>query len=189
VLEYPVADDDAVVGARVRDLGLPREAVVNVIVRGSEAIPPRGSTILCAGDRLHVLLRSELSRDVHTIVERWRQGPIGPPPRPPRRMEGRPPTFTVAPHGQVPLAGDAAHPKAVAGADVVAQLRIRRDIPGALVALEDGRYAIIGPLIAVGSRQLLWSWSMRRLRRLASDDSERAWLQNVVGALAADLQE
>jgi cell volume regulation protein A len=189
VLEYPVADDDAVVGARVRDLGLPREAVVNVIVRGDEAIPPRGSTILRAGDRLHVLLRSELSRDVHRIVERWRQGPIGPPPRPQRRLQGRPPTFTVAPFAQVPLTGDAAHPRAVAGADVVAQLRVRRDVPGALVALEDGRYAIIGPLVAVGGRQLLWSWSMRRLRRLAHDDSERAWLQNVVGALAADIQE
>jgi cell volume regulation protein A len=189
VLEYPVAHDDAVVGARVRDLGLPREAVVNVIVRGGEAIPPRGSTILRAGDRLHVLLRSELSRDVHTIVERWRKGPIGPPPRPPRRMEGRPPTFTVAPLGQVPLTGDAARPSAVARADVVAQLRIRRDIPGALVALEDGRYAIVGPLVAVGGRQLLWSWAMRRLRRLPADDAERAWLQNVVGALAADVQE
>jgi cell volume regulation protein A len=189
VLEYPVADDDAVVGARVRDLGLPREAVVNVIVRDREAIPPRGSTILRAGDRLHVLLRSELSRDVHTIVERWRKGPIGPPPRPPRLMEGRPPMFTVAPFGQVALEGDAAHPRAVAGAQVVAQLRVRRDVPGCLVALEDGRYAIVGPLVAVGSRQLLWSWAMRRLRRLAADDSERAWLQNVVGGLAADLQE
>jgi cell volume regulation protein A len=189
VLEYPVADDDAVVGARVRDLGLPREAVVNVIVREREAIPPRGSTILRAGDRLHVLLRSELAREVPTIVERWRKGPIGPPPRPPRRMEGRPPTFTVAPLGQVPLTGDAAHPSAVAGSDVVAQLRVRRDIPGALVALEDGRYAIVGPLVAVGGRQLLWSWAMRRLRRLPADDSERAWLQNVVGALAADVPE
>jgi hypothetical protein len=28
---------------------------------------------------------------------------------------------------------------------------------------------------------------MRRLRRLPADDSERAWLQNVIGALAADL--
>jgi cell volume regulation protein A len=189
ILEYPVADDDAVVGARVRDLGLPREAVVNVIVRDGEAIPPRGSTILHAGDRLHVLLRSELSRDVHTIIERWRKGPIGPPARPPRRMEGRPPNFTVAPLGQLPLDGDAAHPSAVAGSDVVAQLRVRRDVPGCLVVLEDGRYAIVGPLVAVGSRQLLWSWAMRRLRRLAADDSERAWLQNVVGGLAADLQE
>src|SRR6266545_3295103 len=81
ILEYPIGVDDAVVGARVRDLGLPREAVVNVIVRGDEAIPPRGSTILRAGDRLHVLLRSELSRDVHRIVDRWRSGPVGPSPR------------------------------------------------------------------------------------------------------------
>ena len=72
---------------------------------------------------------------------------------------------------------------------MVAQLRVRRDVPGALVALDDGRYAIVGPLIAVGGRQLLWSWSTRRLRRLPHDDSERAWLQNVVGALAADIQE
>ena len=189
VLEYPVAEDDAVVGARVRDLGLPREAVVNVIVRDGEAIPPRGSTVLRAGDRLHVLLRSELSRDVHKIVERWRKGPIGPPPRPARLMAGRRPTFTVAPLGQVPLEGDATRPRAVAGTEVVAQLRVRRDVPGCLVALEDGRYAMVGPLVAVGARQLLSSWAMRRLRRLPADDSERAWLQNVIGALAADLHE
>ena len=72
---------------------------------------------------------------------------------------------------------------------MVAQLRVRRDVPGCLVALEDGRYAMVGPLVAVGARQLLSSWAMRRLRRLPADDSERAWLQNVVGALAADLHE
>jgi potassium/hydrogen antiporter len=189
VLEYPVGPEDAVVGARVRDLGLPREAVVNVIVRGGEAIPPRGSTILRAGDRLHVLLRSELSRDVHRIIERWRNGPVGPPPRAPSRLQGRAALFTVAPLGQVPLEGIAARPAAVAGAEVTAQLRIRRDVPGSLVALDDGRYAVVGPLVAVGGRQALSSWAMRRLRRLPSDHSERAWLQNVVGALAADVPE
>jgi potassium/hydrogen antiporter len=189
VLEYPVGDEDAVVGARVRDLGLPREAVVNVIVRGNEAIPPRGSTILRAGDRLHVLLRSELSRDVHRIVERWRQGPIGPSPRRRSRPHGRATLFSVSPLEQTSLTGDAAHPREVAGAPVVAQLRIRRDVPGALVALEDGRYAVIGPLVAVGGRQSLASWAIRRLRRLPGDDPERAWLQNVVGALAADIPE
>ena len=151
ILEYPVADDDAVVGARVRDLGLPREAVVNVIVRGDEAIPPRGSTILRAGDRLHVLLRSELSRDVHRIVERWRQGPIGPPPRPrAAHCRGARPPSPSRRSRRSRSTGDAAHPRAVAGADVVAQLRVRRDVPGALVALDDGRYAIVGPLVAVG---------------------------------------
>jgi cell volume regulation protein A len=124
---------------------------------------------------------------VYTIVERWRKGPIGPPPRPARLMAGRRPTFTVAPLGQVPLKGDATRPRAVAGTEVVAQLRVRRDVPGCLVALEDGRYAMVGPLVAVGARQLLSSWATRRLRRLPADDSERAWLQNVIGALAADL--
>jgi potassium/hydrogen antiporter len=189
VLEYPIGDDDAVVGARVRDLGLPREAVVNVIVRGDEAIPPRGSTILRAGDRLHVLLRSELSRDVHRIVERWRSGPIGPSPRRRARPQGRSPLFSVRPLEQADLEGDAAHPTSLAGAPVAAQLRIRRDVPGALVALEDGRYAVIGPLVAVGGRQSLTSWATRRLRRLDGGDPERAWLQNVVGALAADVPE
>jgi cell volume regulation protein A len=85
--------------------------------------------------------------------------------------------------------GDAAHPRDVAGAEVIAQLRVRRDVPGALVALDDGRYAVVGPLVAVGGRQAVSSWAMRRLRRLPADASERAWLQNVVGALAADLPE
>jgi potassium/hydrogen antiporter len=189
ILEYPIAADDAAVGARVRDLGLPREAVVNVIVRGDEAIPPRGSTILRAGDRLHVLLRSELSRDVHRIVDRWRSGPIGPSPRRRARPLGRSPLFSVRPLDQADLEGDAAHPTSVTGAAVAAQLRIRRDVPGALVALEDGRYAVVGPLVAVGGRQSLTSWATRRLRRLDGGDPERAWLQNVVGALAADVPE
>jgi potassium/hydrogen antiporter len=189
VLEYPIGADDAVVGARVRDLGLPREAVVNVIVRGDEAIPPRGSTILRAGDRLHVLLRSELSRDVHRIIDRWRSGPIGPSPRRRARPQGRSPLFSVRPLAQAAVEGGAARPTEVGGAAVTAQLRIRRDVPGALVALEDGRYAVVGPLVAVGGRQSLASWATRRLRRLDGGDPERAWLQNVVGALAADVPE
>ena len=44
VVEYPVRDDDAIVGLRTRELELPREALVSVIVREGEAILPRGST-------------------------------------------------------------------------------------------------------------------------------------------------
>ena len=190
VLEYPVAEDDAVVGARVRDLGLPREAVVNVIVRDREAIPPRGSTVLRAGDRLHVLLRSELSRDVHTHRRALAQG-ADRAPAAAAAAHGGPPTHL---HGRAVRPGRAEGRRGAPAArspatDVVAQLRVRRDVPGCLVALEDGRYAMVGPLVAVGARQLLTSWATRRLRRLPADDSERAWLQNVVGALAADLQE
>src|SRR3954454_10927730 len=97
VLEYPVADDDAVVGARVRDLGLPRDAGVNVIVRGEEAVPPRGSTVLRAGDRVHVLVRIESAAVVRGMTDRWHAGPVGPPERPPRPFAGRRPIFSVWP--------------------------------------------------------------------------------------------
>jgi cell volume regulation protein A len=66
---------------------------------------------------------------------------------------------------------------------VVEQLRTRRDEPGALVALDDGRYAICGPLLAVGPAAELQTVARRRLAR-AESGSERAWWREVVGALA-----
>jgi potassium/hydrogen antiporter len=95
--------------------------------------------------------------------------------------------FSVRPARPGAVEGDLARPAKVAGHDVVAQLRIRRDHPGALVVLEDGRYAVTGPVIAIGSRESLRDWSERRLRTLAPDDDETGWLQNVNGALATDL--
>jgi cell volume regulation protein A len=72
VVEYPIRESDPIVGSLVRDLGLPREAVINVIVRGDEAIPPRGSTRLEAGDRLHILVREEAAGLFPELIERWR---------------------------------------------------------------------------------------------------------------------
>ena len=76
MVEFPIARGDAIVGFAVRDLGLPREALVNVIVRGGRAIPPRGSTKLASGDVLHILIRSEAVKEIYPLLERWRQGPI-----------------------------------------------------------------------------------------------------------------
>jgi potassium/hydrogen antiporter len=189
VLEFPIGTSDAIAGARVRDLDLPREAVVNVIVRGSEAIPPRGSTRLLAGDELHLLVRAETAGEVTKLMRRWRDGPIGPPPRPRRLPRGAATVFTVRPYREGIVDGDLARPRAVSGEPAVAQLRIRRDTPGALVALADGRYAVTGPLIVVGSRQDLTQFATRRLRRLPPDAPERPWLQNVIAAMASDLPE
>jgi len=185
VLEYSIDPGDAIVGARVRDLGLPREAVVNVIVRGDEAIPPRGSTRLQAGDRLHVLIRQEAAREVPRLLERWAGGPIGPPPRPPKRVRAHPATLSVRPWPAD--GGDRSRPRRIAGEDVVDLLRIRRDHPGALLLLADGRYAITSPFLAVGGREDLMAWARRRVRR--DDEAERAWLQTVIGALAADMYD
>jgi potassium/hydrogen antiporter len=185
ILEYPVAHDDAVVGHRVRDLGLPRDAVVNVIVRDDQAIPPRGTTRLRAGDRLHVLIRQESARELYAIRERWHSGPIGRPPRPRPRPLGREAVFSTGAWRD--RDGDPARPAAVSGREVIEQLRIRRDEPGGLWVLEDGRYAVTGPLYAIGTRVAVSEWARRRMRQASAD--EKAWLQTVIGALAAELPE
>ena len=181
VVEFDVGAEDAVAGARVRDLGLPREALLNVIVRGEEAIPPRGSTRLEAGDELHVLVRQEAAAQLPPLLERWRAGPIGPPPRLPRPPRSRSPVFTMRPWREEDGRPD--RPDEVLDAAVVEHLRTRRDAPGALVLLADGRVAACGPTLAVGGRDQLADYARRRLRR-TEDARERAWWEEVIGALA-----
>jgi cell volume regulation protein A len=71
-----VVRGDAIVGMHVRDLGLPRDALVNVIVRGGRAIPPRGSTRVSAGDVLHMMVIQAASKDLYPLMDRWRKGPM-----------------------------------------------------------------------------------------------------------------
>jgi cell volume regulation protein A len=184
VLEYSIDDGDAIVGAAVRDLALPRDAVVNVIVRDRVALPPRGSTRLRAGDRLHVLVTERSAPQLRALTDRWRTGPVGPPPRPPVTVSGRAIVLTAWRWRE--RDGDPAQPGVMGGQPVVLQLRIRRDRPGGLWVLEDGRYAITGPVAAVGGYRDLAAWARRRMRHC--DPDERGWLETVVGALAAEVK-
>ncbi len=181
-IEVAAAPGDALVGHRIRDLGLPRAAIVNVIVRDGQAIPPRGSTRIEGGDRLHVLIRREEMGAMRRLLERWRNGPVGPPPRPARIPEGHAPVFSVR-RWDPATDGDPAHAERVAGRGVVDRLRTRRDLPGALVLLDDGYLAVTGPLLALGREQLLSDW-VRRRARTAAGEAERAWWEEVLGALA-----
>jgi cell volume regulation protein A len=182
VVEFHVRHDDAIAGLRIRELGLPRDALVNVIVRGEQALPPRGSTRIEAGDRLHVLVRQEVADDVDELTLLWRTGPLARGERP-RIAGSRAPVFSVRPWNHDD--GDAAAPDDCDGVPVVEQLRTRRDVPGALVVLADGRYAVTGPFLASGGARSLEMHARRRLAR-ASDDSERAWWQEVLGAVALE---
>jgi len=73
LVEFAVAADDAIAGAAVRELGLPREALVAVVVRAEKAIPPRGSTTLQAGDLLFVLVPEGKGPELEDVFGRWRQ--------------------------------------------------------------------------------------------------------------------
>jgi cell volume regulation protein A len=185
VLEFRVSTEDAITGLRIRELGLPRDALVNVIVRGDQALPPRGSTRVEPGDRLHVLVRHEVADDVDELIVRWRTGPVERPSRP--RFAGlNAPIFCVRPWSDSD--GDAAAPEDVDGVPVVERLRTRRDVAGALLVLADGRYAVTGPVLASGGARSVELHARRRLGR-ANDDSERAWWQEVLGAVAMEGRE
>ena len=182
VVSYTLRPGAAAIGHLVRELGLPREALVNVIVRDGRAIPPRGSTELCAGDELHILVRGELREEVEALTRRWHEGPVGtvPPPRLPPR--GAPQVFSVGPSRDI---DDHSTPSQVGGIAVASVLRSRRDRPSALVALVDGRYALVSEqAVAVGDRRSLARWCERRALRLSgTDPAELAWWQEVIGAL------
>jgi cell volume regulation protein A len=182
VVEFPVRPSDAVVGRRVRELGLPRDALLNVIVREDQALPPRGSTRIEAGDRLHVLLRREVAHHFPELTERWRNGPWEEPgARRKPALRGGKVIFTTRQWDE--REGDPGMPETVGGVPVVEHMRTRRDRPGALVALEDGRYALTGATVAIGSPQQIQSYGRRRLR-IPCPEAEQAWWQEVIGAVA-----
>jgi cell volume regulation protein A len=73
LLDFVVAHDHAIAGAAVREVGLPRTAIIAVVVRGDDSIPPRGSTVLQPGDRLFVLVPHAMRPAVEDVFSRWRR--------------------------------------------------------------------------------------------------------------------
>jgi potassium/hydrogen antiporter len=183
VIAYRLPPGAAAAGRYVRELELPREALVNVIVRDGHAIPPRGSTELQEGDELHILVRGELRDEVEEQTKKWTKGPVGRPAPPPLPHRAASQIFSVRParEDDDPLAREE-----VDGIAVLAVLRSRRDGSGVMAALADGRYAVTGDdLVAVGGRRALADWCERRASRPDVDQAERAWWQEVTGALIA----
>jgi cell volume regulation protein A len=183
VIAYRLPPGAAAAGHRIRELELPREALVNVIVRDGHAIPPRGSTEMREGDELHILVRGELRDEVEALTKVWTKGPVGRPPPPALPHRAASQIFSVRPARE----GD--DPRAlteVDGIPVLTVLRSRRDGVGAMSALADGRYAVTSDdVIAVGGRRALAGWCERRAARKGVDQAERAWWQEVTGALIA----
>jgi len=67
LLELVVEEGQAVAGRAIRDLGLPPDAIVALIVRGDRAIPPRGTTRLEPADRLFIVARPALRPELERL--------------------------------------------------------------------------------------------------------------------------
>jgi cell volume regulation protein A len=73
LLDFVVSEDHAIEGAAVREVGLPRTAIIAVVVRDDVSIPPRGSTVIEAGDRLYVLAPHGMRSAIEDVFSRWRR--------------------------------------------------------------------------------------------------------------------
>jgi cell volume regulation protein A len=73
LVEFAVEPSHSINGSHVRELGLPRDTLVAAIRRNGHAIPPRGSTVVTAGDRLFVLTPPERRPDLEDVLTRWRR--------------------------------------------------------------------------------------------------------------------
>jgi cell volume regulation protein A len=73
LVEFDVRPEHAIAGAMVRELGLPRTALVAVIARRDETIPPRGSSVIEPGDRLFVLAPYTIRPELEDVFDRWRR--------------------------------------------------------------------------------------------------------------------
>jgi cell volume regulation protein A len=73
LLDFVVAPDHAIAGAAVREVGLPRSAIIAVVVRGDDSIPPRGSTLIEPGDHLYVLAPHSMRPAIEDVFSRWRR--------------------------------------------------------------------------------------------------------------------
>jgi potassium/hydrogen antiporter len=182
VLEYPVDEEDVIAGRLVNELRLPRDALVSVIVRGDQALLPRGSTEIEANDRLHILVREPVRERVEGLFALWRDGPLVEDEEVRVPLHGRAAIFSVRPWKDE--FGDPGSPEAVEGIDVLRTLRTRRGAAGALVQLADGRLAVTGSgVVAAGGPRQLYRWCRERIRR-AEDAAERSWWQEVAGVVS-----
>jgi hypothetical protein len=86
-----------------------------------------------------------------------------------------------------PSDGDPSYPRTIEGVPVESQLLTRVDRAGALVSLEDGRYAFTGSVVAVGPAAGLQASARRRLAA-ATSEPDRNWWREVIGALARGSQ-
>ena len=180
VVEHVIRPGDAAAGARLRDLGLPRDALVSLVVRGEEALLPRGSTRLEEGDRLLVLVRREVVRELPQLIERWRRGPITSRCARPHLHGQR-----AGLHGQA-LERGGRRPGAPARGPRESGRRARAH---AARRARSARHPRRRPLRRHGADPddgppgQVQSQARRRLIR-ATDDAERAWWQEVIGACA-----
>lgn len=70
IVDYTVTEESRAAGRLVKDLALPEGAVIALIARGEQILPPRGSTSIHPGDHVILVLRPGLQPLVNQVFGR-----------------------------------------------------------------------------------------------------------------------
>ena len=82
IVEYTLAKHSRAAGRRLSQAALPEGTVVAMITRGTDVIPPRGSTLLKDGDHLFIVTKPETRIFIEQVFstegasEPWREGGV-----------------------------------------------------------------------------------------------------------------
>ena len=71
-IEFRVRPGDTVVGQRVQDLHITKDALLTLVLRDDRAILPRGDTEIQEGDLLELIVRQEGAVDLRKQLAGWR---------------------------------------------------------------------------------------------------------------------
>jgi cell volume regulation protein A len=70
---FTVTSNHAIAGSAVRELGLPRSAILAAVVRKGDTIAPSAVTVIQPSDRLYVLVPRAMHADLEDVFARWRR--------------------------------------------------------------------------------------------------------------------
>jgi cell volume regulation protein A len=71
-IEFRVRPGDTIVGQRVQDLHITKDALLTLVLRDDRAILPRGDTDIQEGDLLELIVRQEGAVDLRQQIAGWR---------------------------------------------------------------------------------------------------------------------
>lgn len=73
MIEFIVEPNHAIAGVMVKEIGLPKRALVAAIGRGNKKLIPQASTTIESGDHLFVIAPEALRPEVEDVSTRWRR--------------------------------------------------------------------------------------------------------------------
>ena len=138
-----------------------------------------------AGDELHIVARLEVLDEVQQLAGRWRDGPLGEPPVAALPPRGASQVFTVRPWADADGDPERARGRSPASPSPAACARAATAPARWSCSPTAATRRPSAELLAVGGRRRLAEWCARRVGREGLTPAERAWWQELAGALSA----